>query len=63
MEHDENTAQAAATNDNVDMELLIKEDGLWLHRPHAHPQLINLGEPDKVFQVFADKMAELDFGS
>lgn len=39
------------SNDNVDMELLVKEDGLWLHRPNSRPQLINLGDPERVFQL------------
>ena len=57
-----NVEQPSA-NDNADMELLVKDDGLWLHRPDAHPQLINLGDSNKVFQVFADKVAEIEFGS
>lgn len=45
-----------------DFQILIKQDGLYLYFPDREDQpMLNLGDPDKVLERFADKMAEVDF--
>jgi hypothetical protein len=45
----------------VDWEILIKEDGLYIHWP-AKNRLQNLGQPEAVFTKMAEAMAKADFG-
>lgn len=44
-----------------EFELSVKQDGLWLIWSNRN-EAINLGHPEDVFERFAEKMAEVDFG-
>lgn len=43
-----------------DFEIMVKQDGLWLNWPKRH-ELLNLGDPQRVFEKFADAMGQADF--